>query len=263
MNRIDTLFKTKPNNILSVYCTAGFPQLNHTARVLQLLQNAGADMIEIGMPYSDPLADGPVIQQSSTTALSNGMNLRTLFEQLKEVRSQIHIPLILMGYLNPVLQYGFENFCRDAAGIGIDGLILPDLTPEVYETQYQSIFEKYKLKNILLVTPRTSDERIRKIDSLTNGFVYAVASSSTTGNAVTDTEKQQQYFAHLKAMNLKNPFIIGFGISTYAHFNNACKYAAGAIVGSAFIKHISANPDLEKSIPSFIQSIQHDYTTAK
>ncbi|MES2622403.1 MAG: tryptophan synthase subunit alpha [Bacteroidota bacterium] len=256
MNRIDHLFQTKPNNILSVYCTAGFPQLNDTVRVLKLLQDAGADMIEIGMPYSDPLADGPVIQQSSTTALSNGMNLRLLFEQLRAVRAQIRIPLILMGYLNPVMQYGFENFCRDAAGVGIDGLILPDLTPEVYETEYRAVFEKYNLKNILLVTPRTSDERIRRTDELSSGFVYAVAASSTTGNAVADTEKQQQYFAHLKAMKLKNPFIIGFGISTHAHFENACKYASGAIVGSAFIKHISANPDLEKSIPAFIQSIQ-------
>ncbi len=256
MNRIDHLFQTKPNNILSVYCTAGFPQLNDTVRVLKLLQDAGADMIEIGMPYSDPLADGPVIQQSSTTALSNGMNLRLLFEQLRAVRAQIRIPLILMGYLNPVMQYGFENFCRDAAGVGIDGLILPDLTPEVYETEYRAVFEKYNLKNIPLVTPRTSDERIRRTDELSSGFVYAVAASSTTGNAVADTEKQQQYFAHLKAMKLKNPFIIGFGISTHAHFENACKYASGAIVGSAFIKHISANPDLEKSIPAFIQSIQ-------
>lgn len=256
MNRIDSLFKIKPGNILSVYCTAGFPQLNDTLRVLKLLQDAGADMIEIGMPYSDPLADGVVIQQSSTAALHNGMSLPVLFEQLKEVRSHIHIPLILMGYLNPVLQYGFENFCRDAARIGMDGLILPDLTPEIYETEYQPSFKKYDLKNIMLITPRTSEERIRKIDALSSGFVYAVAASSTTGNAVADTEKQQQYFARLKNMGLQNKIIIGFGIATREHFENACKYAAGAITGSAFIKHISANPDLEKSIPAFIQSIK-------
>jgi tryptophan synthase alpha chain len=262
MNRIDTLFQTKQHDILSVYCTAGFPKLNDTMRVLKLLQEQGVDMIEIGMPYSDPLADGEVIQQSSTVALSNGMNMRTLFAQLKAVRSQINIPLILMGYMNPVMQYGIENFCRDAAATGIDGLILPDLTPEVYEAEYHAVFEKYKLKNVLLVTPRTSDERIRKIDALSSGFVYAVAASSTTGNAVVDTEKQKQYFVRLKNMGLKNPFIIGFGIATNAHFRNACNYASGAIVGSAFIKHIASQPDLETSIPAFIQSIQHDYTTA-
>ncbi len=256
MNRIDKLFQSKHQNILSVYCTAGFPQLNDTLRVLKLLQDAGADMIEIGMPYSDPLADGVVIQQSSTAALHNGMSLSALFEQLKEVRSHIHIPLILMGYLNPVLQYGFENFCRDAARIGMDGLILPDLTPEIYEAEYQPLFKKYDLKNIMLVTPRTSEERIRRIDALSSGFVYAVAASSTTGNAVNDTSKQQQYFERIKSMKLKNPFIIGFGISTHEHFANACNYAAGAITGSAFIKHISVNPDLEKSIPAFIQSIK-------
>jgi tryptophan synthase alpha chain len=263
MNRIDTLFKTKPANILSVYCTAGFPALGDTLRVLGLLQDAGADMIEIGMPYSDPLADGVVIQQSSTAALQNGMNMKTLFAQLKEVRSHIGIPLVLMGYLNPVLQYGFENFCRDAAAIGLDGLILPDLTPEVYEAEYQPLLGKYGLKNIMLVTPRTADERIRKIDSLSSGFLYAVAASSTTGNAVTDTEKQQQYFARLQSMGLKNKIVIGFGIATREHFENACKYAAGAITGSAFIKHISANPDLGKSIPKFIQSIKPDTNPAE
>ena len=262
MNRIDSLFKTKPGKILSVYCTAGFPQLDDTLRVLKLLQDAGADMIEIGMPYSDPLADGVVIQQSSTTALHNGMSLPILFEQLKEVRKDIHLPLILMGYLNPVLQYGFENFCRDAARIGMDGLILPDLTPEIYEAQYQLLFEKYNLKNILLITPRTSEERIRKIDALSSGFLYAVAASSTTGNPATDTEKQQQYFARIKDMRLNNPIIIGFGISTQQHFENACKYAAGAITGSVFIKHISANTDLEKSIPAFIQSIKPENNSA-
>jgi tryptophan synthase alpha chain len=256
VNRIDALFKSKREGILSVYCTAGFPQLNDTLPVLKLLQDSGVDMIEIGMPYSDPLADGVVIQQSSTTALHNGMNLRILFEQVKEVRKQIHVPLILMGYLNPVLQYGFENFCRDAAALGIDGLILPDLTPEIYEAEYQSILAKYNLKNIMLVTPRTSEARIRKIDSLSAGFVYAVAASSTTGNAITDITQQQQYFSRLKDMQLKNPFIIGFGISTHAHFRNACNYAAGAIVGSAFIKHLSANTDLAASIPSFIQGIR-------
>ena len=213
-------------------------------------------MIEVGMPYSDPLADGVVIQQSSTVALQNGMNLKTLFEQLKDVRKQIHVPLVIMGYLNPVMQYGFENFCRDAAATGIDGLILPDLTPEVYETEYRDVIEKYNLKNILLVTPRTTDERVRKMDAISSGFIYAVAASSTTGNTVADGEKQQRYFEHLKEMKLKNPFIIGFGISTHEHFENACKYASGAIVGSAFIKHISANADLENSIPTFVQSIK-------
>jgi len=263
MNRIDALFKSKKKNILSVYFTAGFPDLNDTTRVLKLLENSGADLVEIGMPYSDPLADGEVIQQSGSAALKNGMNIQVLFQQLETIREEVKIPLVLMGYLNPVMQYGIEKFCAAANSVGVDGLILPDLTLDMYESQLKETFEKYNLRNVLLVTPKTSDERIQRIDALSSGFLYAVSASTTTGNAAANLNAQQQYFEKLNALTLKNPFLIGFGISNHQLFENACRYASGAIIGSAFIKHIAANPNLETSIPTFINSIIHDNSATK
>lgn len=258
MNRIDKLFAEKRGNLLSVYCTAGFPKLGDTVTIIKLLESAGADLIEIGIPFSDPLADGPVIQQSGQTALNNGMTLKVLFDQLKGIRKDVSIPLILMGYYNTMLQFGVEQFCLAAEEVGIDGLIIPDLPMEEYEEKYKQLFGKHNLRNVLLVTPRTADERIAKIDGLSEGFVYAVSSSSTTGNAVSNEQQQQNYFKRLGSLKLRNPVMIGFGISSHAQFVNACKYASGAIIGSAFIKHISQGKKLEESIPQFIKQIKYD-----
>lgn len=261
MDRIGKLFQEKQENILSVYFTAGFPDVNDTLPVIQLLEKSGVDMVEIGIPFSDPLADGPVIQSSSTRALQNGMNLHLLMEQLKNIRDSIKIPLVLMGYLNPVLQYGIEKFCEDAAQCGIDGLIIPDL-PLLKDLQgfknlegLTDLFKKSNLKNILLVTPGTEEARIKKIDSLSEGFIYAVSSSSTTGNVKPDLLQQENYFQRLEKMDLKNPLMIGFGISNREQFLHACKFASGAIIGSAFLRHIEQHADLKKSIPQFISSI--------
>lgn len=255
MNRIEELFKTKKNQILSVYFTAGFPSLDSTVDTISYLQENGVDMIEIGIPFSDPLADGPVIQESSTVALANGMNLETLFKQLKGIREQIHIPLVLMGYLNPVMQFGIEKFCAAAQEVGIDGLILPDLPPEIYVQSYKQLFTQHGLKNILLVTPSTSDARIKELDALSEGFLYAVSSSATTGNKETDQTKQTSYFERLNGLNLKNPLMIGFGISSSAQFKNACKYASGAIVGSAFIRKVSDSSNLKESVKEFAEAL--------
>ena len=254
-NRIDELFARKKEKVLSVYFTAGFPTLNNTVTIIQSLEQAGCDMIEIGMPFSDPLADGPVIQHSSTIALQNGMNVPTLLNQLKDIRQSVQIPLILMGYLNPVLQYGFEKFCQDAKAIGIDGLILPDLPPDVFEKQYQNIFAQNNLHNIMLITPRTDEARIRYMAKTGGGFIYAVASSSTTGSAVKDKAAQLAYFNRIQTLHLKLPVMAGFGISNREQFLSVCQYVQGGIIGTAFIKHIAANQNLKTSIPSFIQSI--------
>lgn len=256
MNRIDQLFQRRTAPVLSIYFTAGHPALNDTQRILQLLQESGVDLVEIGIPFSDPLADGPVIQQSSTKALQNGMTLSLLLEQLKNIRQEIRIPLILMGYLNPVLQYGIERFCRDAAACGIDGVILPDLPADIYEKEYKPLFRQHNLKNILLITPRTGEERIRATDKAADGFIYAVSASSTTGNSAADRQRQQEYFTRLRDMKLNNPLMIGFGISSREHFENAGRYATGGIIGSAFIRHIEENPGLETSIPAFIRLIR-------
>lgn len=241
MNRIDELFSKKKSRILNVYCTAGFPRLHHTLEVMQALQDNGADMIEIGMPYSDPLADGPVIQASSAQAIANGMTMKKLFADLRDFRRDIHVPVILMGYMNPVLQFGFENFCRQAAATGVDGLILPDLPIYEFETEYGAIVQQYGLKFIFLVTPETSDDRIRKIDQLSSGFVYAVSSSSTTGNEKS-MEQQLGYFKRLRDMHLRNPVLIGFGIKDKKTFDTACEYASGAIIGTAYIKALERVP---------------------
>lgn len=240
MNRIPKLFEQKKENILSVFYTAGFPNLNDTLSIAQALEQSGADMLEIGFPFSDPMADGPVIQNSSEVALENGMNLKLLFEQLKALRKTVSIPVLLMGYFNPVVQYGVERFCKDAHAVGIDGLIIPDLPMQEYETIYKKTFDQYNISNIFLVTPQSSEARIRKIDELSTGFIYVLSSSSITGRTIDQDAGTTAYFQKMKEMNLKNPFLIGFGIGNKATFNNACKYAAGAIVGTAFVKQLGA-----------------------
>ena len=254
MNRIDELFARKKSGALNVYCTAGYPELSSTLKVMSALQEYGADMIEIGMPYSDPLADGPVIQASGIIAIQNGMTISVLFEQLKDFRNTIRLPVILMGYINPLLQYGFEKFCVDAAAVGIDGLILPDLPIYEFETEYGKIIERNNLKFIFLVTPETTEDRIRKLDALSSGFLYAVSSSSTTGNEK-NMDHQRGYFKRLKDMQLANPVLIGFGIKDKATFDTACQYANGAIIGSAYIRALDRKKDISVTTKEFIYGI--------
>ena len=254
-NRINQLFKTKKENILSVYCTAGFPKLNDTVEIIQQLEKNGVDLIEIGIPFSDPTADGPTIQKSNEAALKNGMSLNLLFEQLKAIRKSVKIPLILMGYFNPVFQFGVEQFCQKCAEIGIDGTILPDMPLNEFESEYKSIFTQNNLHNILLITPQTSTERIKQIDAASEGFIYMVSSSSTTGAGKKVEDFQLDYFERIQKMNLKTPRLIGFGISDNATFANACKFAKGAIIGSAFIKSFQPEVSLEKSISQFVIGI--------
>ncbi|GAA3785331.1 tryptophan synthase subunit alpha [Corallibacter vietnamensis] len=240
MNRIQHKLN-EDKKLLSIYFTAGYPNLNDTVAIIQDLEKSGVDMIEIGLPFSDPLADGPTIQASSTKALKNGMTTEVLFKQLKDIRKSVSIPLIIMGYFNPILQFGVEAFCKKCNEIGIDGLIIPDLPVDVYHEHYKSIFESYGLINVFLITPQTSEKRIRFIDSISNGFIYMVSSASVTGSKTGFGDKQTQYFERIKNMNLKNPQVIGFGISNKETFTQATTYAKGAIIGSAFIKHITNN----------------------
>lgn len=237
-----------------MYCTAGYPQLNSTLEVMKALQDNGADLIELGMPYSDPLADGPVIQHSSTIALANGMTIETLFAQLKDARKEVHVPIILMGYMNPVLQYGFERFCKDAAAVGVDGLILPDLPEYEFETEYGAIIKQHGLDFIFLVTPETSEERIKRLDSLSTGFLYAVSSSSTTGSNKNMTDVNA-YLQKLKAMQLKNPVLVGFGIKDKQTFDTACAHANGAIIGTAYIKALENATDVSEATKKFLKAI--------
>ncbi|RLJ67156.1 tryptophan synthase alpha chain [Lacinutrix venerupis] len=239
MNRINQKLKEN-KKLLSIYFSAGFPKLDDTVSIIENLEKNGVDMIEIGLPFSDPLADGPTIQASSTQALKNGMTTNVLFNQLKDIRKTVSIPLILMGYFNPMLQYGVEAFCKKCQDIGIDGLIIPDLPVDVYNEKYKAIFEKYGLINVFLITPQTSVERINFIDSISNGFIYMVSSASVTGSSSGFGEAQTNYFKRIADMNLKNPQIIGFGISDSETFKQATKYAKGAIIGSAFIKHLKS-----------------------
>lgn len=235
MNRINELFRNKPSNLLSIYFCAGYPLLNNVAHTVKSLQNHGVNMVEIGIPFSDPMADGPVIQNAATTALRNGMNMKNLFSQLKGIRSEVTIPLVLMGYLNPIIQYGFENFCKSCSDVGIDGAIIPDLPFREYMEEYKEIAQKYDLKIIMLITPETSQERIQLIDQNTDGFIYMVSSAATTGTQKDFDEKKQQYFRRINNMNLKNPRMIGFGISNRQTFDAACANASGAIIGSKFV----------------------------
>ncbi len=254
MSRIQKLFAEKKANVLNVYCTAGYPELDSTITVLKVLQANGVDMVEIGMPYSDPLADGPIIQASSNKALANGMTIAKLFDHLRDFRNKITLPVILMGYMNPVLQYGFEKFCEDAARVGIDGLILPDLPEFEFENQYGAIIKKWGLDFIFLVTPETSEERVRKLDSLSTGFLYAVSSSATTGKDK-DFGKVTAYLQRLQGMQLKNPVMVGFGIRDKETFETACKYANGAIMGTTFIKAIEDTRDLDSDIRYFVSTV--------
>lgn len=254
MSRIETLFSQKKERVLNVYCTAGYPELNSTLEVILTLEASGADLIELGMPYSDPLADGPVIQASSTKALQNGMSIAVLFEQLKSLRAKTQIPLILMGYMNPVIQYGFQQFCKDAAEVGVDGLILPDLPEYEYETMYGEIIKKAGLDFIFLITPETSTERIKKLDSLSSGFLYAVSSSATTGNEK-DFDQVAKYLQRLKDMQLQNPVLVGFGIKDKTTFDTACRYANGAIIGSAYIKALEQPGDIQSLTQQFLNQV--------
>ncbi|MDN5199822.1 tryptophan synthase subunit alpha [Fulvivirgaceae bacterium BMA10] len=257
-NRLDKVFEEKKDHVLSVYFSAGFPGLNDTAVILEYLQEAGADIIEIGIPFSDPIADGPTIQQSNQQSLDNGMSLKLLFSQLQGIRSKIDTPIILMGYVNPVLQYGIEDFCKDCQKVGVDGLILPDLPMQEYMEEYKTLFDQYGLYNIFLITPQTSEQRIKEIDANTNGFIYMVSSASTTGAKSGIATEQIEYFERVKTMQLKNPTMIGFGISNHETFAKACDYASGAIIGSAFIKLLSESTDLKTDINKFIKSIRNN-----
>jgi len=240
MNRINKVLKEK-KDILSIYFTAGYPNIDDTIEIIKQLDRSKVDMIEIGLPFSDPLADGPTIQESSTKALKNGMNTSKLFEQLKNIRTITDIPIIIMGYFNPILQYGVENFCEDCKKSGVDGLIIPDLPMDVYLKQYQEIFKKQNLLNMFLITPQTSNERIRLIDKISNGFIYMVSSSSITGSEKSYGEEQKIYFKRINDLKLKSSLLIGFGISDNNNFKEAINHSQGAIIGSAFIKHIAQN----------------------
>ncbi|WP_027880383.1 tryptophan synthase subunit alpha [Mesoflavibacter zeaxanthinifaciens] len=253
MNRINQKLN-EDKKLLSIYFTAGYPNLNDTLTIIENLEKSGVDMIEIGLPFSDPLADGPTIQASSTEALKNGMTTEVLFKQLKDVRKTVSIPLIIMGYFNPMLQYGVEAFCKKCQEIGIDGLIIPDLPVDVYNEQYKSTFEKYGLINVFLITPQTSKERIKFIDSISNGFIYMVSSASVTGSSKGFGDTQTNYFKRIADMQLNNPQIVGFGINNNDTFTQATTYAKGAIIGSAFIKHLSNNG--VNKIEDFISSVR-------
>lgn len=254
MSKLELVFKEKSKRVLNVYCTAGYPSLDSTMKVMESLQKNGADIIELGMPYSDPLADGEVIQVSSIKALANGMNIAVLFDQIKGMRKSISIPVILMGYMNPILQYGFENFCKKAKEVGVDGLILPDLPLFEFEQSYGKIITENNLDFIFLVTPETPVDRIRKLDSLSNGFLYAVSSSATTGKDK-DFNLVAQYLQKLQAMQLKNPILVGFGIKDKATFDAATVHTQGAIIGSAYIQQLTKGGDIETTTSQFLNSV--------
>ena len=252
-NRINKLFQDKKERIMSVYFTAGYPQLDDTVSIIKGLEQNGVDLIEIGMPFSDPVADGPVIQNSSHIALDNGMSVKKLFEQLEGIRKEVDTPLILMGYLNPVLQFGVENFCIKCKETGIDGLIIPDLPLDIYKVEYRELFEKYNLHNILLISPQTSDKRLKEVDHISGGFIYMVSGSSTTG-IKTGISFSDEYFARIQQMNLKNPRLIGFGVSNRETFEAVCRFSHGAIIGSAFINALSAEGELGEKIEKFVHT---------
>ncbi len=252
--RINQLFRNKKENILSIYFTAGFPKLEDTVPTMECLQENGVDMLEIGIPFSDPMADGVVIQNSGQQALKNGMSLNVLFGQLTDIRNSVHIPLIMMGYLNPIMQYGFDKFCIECKRVGIDGMIIPDLPMSDYLNEYKPIAEKYGLEFIFLITPETSDERIREIDDNTNGFIYMVSSAATTGTQ-SSFDAQTDYFNRINGMNLKNPRLIGFGVSNKATLDMVCRYSSGAIVGSAFIKALNETTDIESAVKLVLKNL--------
>ena len=255
MNKLQQLFATKKKDLLSIYYTAGYPNLTDTLQIAEALEESGADFIEIGFPYSDPVADGPTIQASSKQALDNGMTMEILFEQLKDLHKTVTIPILLMGYVNVVLQYGVANFCKKCKDVGVDGCIIPDLPMYEYEELYHKYFDENGISNIFLVTPQTSDERIRKIDGLSNAFIYLLSSAATTGKDLDVSDQAKTYFARIQAMDLKNPLMIGFGISDKKTFDSANEYASGAIIGSAFVKNLKEN-NLQKSISEFMSEFR-------
>ena len=253
MNRIDLAFQ-RSQKILSIYFSAGHPNLEDTVTIIMALQSSGVDMIEIGLPFSDPLADGPTIQESSTKALRNGMGTEKLFQQLKNIRNEVDIPLVLMGYFNPMIQYGIESFCQKCESIGIDGLIIPDLPVEIYHQKYKSLFDQHGLYNMFLITPQTPEDRVRYIDRISNGFIYMVSSASVTGAKSSFGEIQTKYFNRIANMKLKTPQVVGFGISNSSTYEAATKYSRGAIIGSAFIKFLEKEG--VKEIGKFVKSIR-------
>lgn len=255
MNRLSQLFEQKKRDLLNVYFTAGYPELNSTVTVIRSLAAAGADLIEVGVPYSDPMADGETIQKSSMQALKNGMTLDTLFAQLAEARQHTQVPMVMMGYFNQVMQYGAERFCKAAHAAGVDGLILPDLPVFEYEQEFRAVAERYDLQMTFLITPQTSAARIQQISELSTGFIYVVSSSSITGKSGEITQGQKDYFARIAAMNLPQPKLIGFGISDAKSFRTACEFANGAIIGSAFIRALAGTEDVAATTTSFVASI--------
>ncbi|WP_088655757.1 tryptophan synthase subunit alpha [Geofilum rhodophaeum] len=256
MTRLQKLFSSK-KDLLSIYYTAGYPQLNATRVVLDALQESGVDFVEIGMPFSDPLADGPVIQQSGTQALQNGMGLEVLLQQLADMRPGITMPVVLMGYLNPVLKFGMERFLERCAQVGVDGLILPDLPLENYLEEYRPLFERYGISNIFLITPQTPEERVRKLDAHSNSFLYMVSSAAVTGAKKGLSDFQLDYFRRIKAMQLQHPAVVGFGISDNESYKTVCQYAQGAIIGSAFVKLLGQAKDLKGEIHRFISEVKN------
>lgn len=254
MNHLNQLFSSK-KNLLSIYFTAGFPKLDSTVTILQALEKAGVDFVEVGMPFSDPLADGNVIQNSGSQALRNGMSLKVLFEQLKDIRKKVKMPIVLMGYINPVLRFGMDRFIKKCAEIGIDGAIIPDLPYELYNERYRTAFEEVGLSNIFLITPQTPDERVRKLDSGSNTFLYMVSNAAVTGAQKGLSNFQLDYFSRIRNMKLKTPCVVGFGISNRESYMQVCEYAHGAIIGSAFVNMIAKSDDLEADIQSFIAAI--------
>lgn len=255
MNRIDQLFQQKKERVLSIYFTAGFPQLEDTLPIMEAIEAAGADIIEIGIPYSDPIADGPTIQDSNMIALANGMSLKVLFDQLKEMRKTVSLPVVLMGYLNPIIQFGMEAFCAKCKEVGVDGLILPDLPMQQFLDEFKVLFDKYELRNTFLISPQTSEKRIREIDHHSNGFIYMVSSHSITGAKTGISDEQVVYFERVAAMDLKNPRLIGFGISDAESFSKVSQFSNGAIIGSSFIKKIKDSKNLKEDIKTYIQEV--------
>lgn len=256
MNRITNLFETKKDGILSVYFTAGYPELNDTVTILKELEAKGINMVEVGIPFSDPMADGPVIQEAATQALRNGMSLHRLFDQLKDIRKEVQIPVILMGYLNPIMQFGFEAFCKKCAEVGVDGMIIPDLPFADYMADYKAIADRYDLKMVMLITPETSEERVRLIDEHTSGFIYMVSSAATTGAQQSFDEQKQAYFHRINSMGLRNPRLVGFGISNKATFEAATANSSGAIIGSKFIQLLKSEATAAGAIDKLLEGLK-------
>ena len=258
MNRINQLFNSNKKDILSIYFCAGTPTLDGTANVIRTLEKHGVSMIEIGIPFSDPMADGIVIQNAATQALRNGMSLKLLFEQLRDIRKDVKIPLVFMGYLNPIMQFGFENFCRKCVECGIDGVIIPDLPFRDYQEHYRIIAERYNIKVIMLITPETSEERIRQIDAHTDGFIYMVSSAAVTGAQKEFNAQKQAYFQRIKQMQLRNPRMIGFGISNKSTYESAAAYASGCIIGSKFVTLLEEEKDAGKAIDKLLEMLKNE-----